>query len=53
MRERWEATWQDTRYAARRLMRAPAITAFILGTLALGIGINVAAFNVVDRVLLR
>ena len=53
MRERWEATWQDTRYAARRLIREPAITAFILGTLALGIGINVAAFNVVDRVLLR
>ena len=53
MRERWEATCQDTRYAARRLIREPAITAFILCTLALGIGINVAAFNVVDRVLLR
>jgi predicted permease len=53
IRERWEAIRQDTRYAARRLMREPAITALILGTLALGIGINVAAFNVVDRVLLR
>src|SRR5687767_5530699 len=41
--ERWEAVWQDTRYAARRLVREPAITAFILGTLALGIGINVTA----------
>jgi predicted permease len=53
MQERWEAIWQDTRYAARRLAREPAITGFILGTLALGIGINVAAFSVVDRVLLR
>ena len=53
MRERWEAVWQDTRYAARRLVREPAITAFILCTLAFGIGINVTAFSVVDRVLLR
>jgi hypothetical protein len=52
-RERWEAVWQDTRYAARRLLREPTITAFILGTLALGIGVNVAAFSIVDRVLLR
>lgn len=52
-RERWEAAWQDTRYAARRLIREPGITAFILGTLALGIGINVTAFSVIDRVLLR
>ncbi|MEX2154934.1 MAG: ADOP family duplicated permease [Gemmatimonadaceae bacterium] len=53
MHERWDAAWQDTRYAARRLMREPAVTAFILVTLALGIGINVTAFSVVDRVLLR
>jgi predicted permease len=51
--ERWEAAWQDTRYAARRLAREPAITMFLLCTLALGIGINVAAFSIVDRVLLR
>ncbi|HUQ80785.1 MAG TPA: ADOP family duplicated permease [Gemmatimonadaceae bacterium] len=51
--QRWEAAWQDTRYAARRLIRDAATTAFILGTLALGIGINVTAFSVVDRVLLR
>src|SRR6185503_13197052 len=53
MRDRWDAIWQDTRYAARRLGREPAITAFILGTLALGIGLNVSAFSVADRVLLR
>ena len=51
--QRWEAVWQDARYAARRLAREPATTAFILVTLALGIGINVAAFSIVDRVLLR
>ena len=51
--ERWDALRQDARYAARRLLREPAITAFIVGTLALGIGINVTAFSVVDRVLLR
>lgn len=51
--ERLDALWQDSRYAARRLRREPAITAFILVTLALGIGINVTAFSVVDRVLLR
>jgi predicted permease len=51
-RERWEAAWQDVRYAARRLAREPAITAFVLATMALGIGLNVSAFSVADRVLL-
>jgi predicted permease len=53
MRERWEAVWQDTRYAARRLVRDRATTAFMLATLALGIGVNVSAFSVADHVLLR
>jgi predicted permease len=51
--ERLDAVRQDARYAMRRVLREPAITAFIIGTLALGIGINVTAFSVVDRVLLR
>ena len=53
LRERWDGISQDIRYAARRLAREPAITAFMLGTLALGIGVNVSAFSVADRVLLR
>jgi predicted permease len=53
MRDQWDALWQDVRYAARRLAREPLITSFILATLALGIGINVTAFSVADRVLLR
>jgi hypothetical protein len=52
-RQQWEAIWQDTRYAARRLVRERGTTSFILATLALGIGINVTAFSIVDRVLLR
>ncbi|MEP6763820.1 MAG: ADOP family duplicated permease [Gemmatimonadaceae bacterium] len=53
LRESWDSMVQDTRYALRRLTREPGITAFIIGILALGIGLNVAAFSVVDRVLLR
>jgi predicted permease len=53
LRDRLEAIAQDARYAARRLAREPAVTAFMLGTLALGIGVNVSAFSVVDHVLLR
>jgi predicted permease len=53
LRERIEAVVQDLKYAARRLTREPAITAFMLGTLALGIGVNVSSFSVVDHVLLR
>lgn len=53
MRERWESLAQDIRYAARRLRREPAVTSFIIATLALGIGANVTAFSLVDRLLLR
>ncbi len=53
VREYWYAAGQDLRFAARRLGREPAITTFILVTLALGIGMNVTAFSVMDRVLLR
>ena len=51
--QHWDAVWHDLRYAARRLLRDRATTLFILLTLALGIGINVTAFSIVDRVLLR
>jgi predicted permease len=51
--QRLDAVWHDLRYAARRLRHDRAATAFICLTLALGIGINVTAFSIVDRVLLR
>src|SRR5689334_24699878 len=43
----------DLRLALRQLRRAPGPTAFIVLTLAIGIGANVAMVGVIDRLLLR
>jgi len=43
----------DTRYAARRLARTPLFTVAAVTILALGIGVNTAAFTVVDGMLFR
>jgi putative ABC transport system permease protein len=48
------AGWtQDLRFAIRRLRREPIYALFVVLTLALGIGANVAVFSVVNGVLIR
>lgn len=48
-----EALWQDIRYALRGFRRAPAFTLAVAGTIALGLGVNTAAFSVFNAYLLR
>jgi len=48
-----ETLIQDIRFGLRTLFRAPAFSAAIVVTIALGIGATTAIFTVVDRVVLR
>lgn len=52
VRENLDALRQDVRYAARGIRREPLVTAFVVTTFALGIGVNAAMFGVVDRLML-
>lgn len=46
-------TWDDLRFGARLLVRAPGFTAIALITLALGIGANSTLFSLADALFLR
>ena len=57
-REAWMFVWlenlaQDLRYAGRMLRKAPALTAVVVISLALGIGANTAIYSVLDSVLMQ
>ena len=48
-----ETLARDLRFAARALAKSPGLTAIVVITLALGIGVNTAIFGIVNGMLLR
>jgi predicted permease len=48
-----ESLWANTKYALRRLRRAPLFTVISLVTLAIAVGANTVIFSVVNGVLLK
>ena len=44
---------QDAGYAWRGLLRTPAFTLTVVGTLGLGIGVNAAMYSFLDRMFVR
>jgi putative ABC transport system permease protein len=55
LRQEWspDTLSQDLRYAARRLVKAPAFTAVAMLTIAVGVGANTAIFSIIDSTLIH
>jgi predicted permease len=51
--EYWAELLHDARYAARQLRRSPAFTTVVVLALALGIGINLVVFGLVNGLILN
>ncbi len=51
--DRWIDLFTDCKQAFRSLRKAPLFVVIVLGTLAVGIGINTTMFSIIDAVLLR
>jgi predicted permease len=57
-REAWGWSWldhflQDLRFGARQLRKSPGLASTAIAVLALGIGVNVTAFNIVDTMFFK
>jgi macrolide transport system ATP-binding/permease protein len=48
-----ETLWQDLRYGARQLRKNPVFTGGVVVMLALGIGVNITIFSVLNALFLR
>jgi putative ABC transport system permease protein len=48
-----EALWRDVRFALRSLRKTPVFTTIAILVIAVGIGVNMAVFSVVNTVLLK
>src|SRR5262249_898864 len=58
IRDTWRVRWltdffADVRYATRSLRRTPALTAFVVLTIALGIGMTPTPLSMVDALIFR
>ena len=48
-----DTVWQDVRYALRGFRRAPTFALTVVGTIALGLGLNTAVFTVFNAYVLK
>src|SRR5262249_59839122 len=48
-----ETLWQDARYAVRSFRRAPTFALTVVGTIAIGLGLNTAVFTIFNTYVLK